>query len=87
MQSTATGLKYLSRALPLKTGDPVIIFNGDYGARGLGTQILEGPKANKQTFASKYLSYELTKTSSLALSLQLFHSKLKTLLFSKSNPD
>src|SRR6218665_839576 len=32
-------------------------------------------------------SYELTKTSSLAISSQLFHSKLKTLFFSKSYPD
>jgi len=30
-------------------------------------------------------SYELTKTSPLAISSQLFHSKLKTLLFNKSN--
>src|SRR6218665_3520695 len=32
-------------------------------------------------------SYELTQTSPLAISPQLFHSKLKTLLFSKSYPD
>jgi len=32
-------------------------------------------------------SYELTRTSPLAISPQLFHSKLKTLLFSKSYPD
>src|SRR6218665_3553831 len=32
-------------------------------------------------------SYELTRTSALAISPQLFHSKLKTLLFSKSYPD
>src|SRR6218665_791023 len=32
-----------------------------------------------------YLSYERTQTSSLTISPQLFHSKLKTLLFSKSN--
>src|SRR6218665_226890 len=31
-------------------------------------------------------SYELTKTSPLAISPQLFHSKLKTLLFKKSFP-
>src|SRR6218665_1205871 len=31
-------------------------------------------------------SYELTQTSPLAISPQLFHSKLKTLLFSKSYP-
>jgi len=31
--------------------------------------------------------YELTKTSPLVISLQLFHSKLKALLFSKSYPD
>src|SRR6218665_1139874 len=33
------------------------------------------------------LSYELTRTSPLAISPQFFHSKLKTLLFSKSYPD
>ena len=33
------------------------------------------------------LSYELTKTLHLATSPQLFHSKLKTLLFNKSYPD
>ena len=32
-------------------------------------------------------SYELTRTSPLAISPQLFHFKLKTLLFSKSYPD
>src|SRR6218665_2081557 len=32
-------------------------------------------------------SYELTQTSPLAISPQLFHSKLKTLLFNKSYPD
>src|SRR6218665_2311146 len=32
-------------------------------------------------------SYELTQTSPLAISPQLFHSKLKTRLFSKSYPD
>src|SRR6218665_1013076 len=32
-------------------------------------------------------SSELTKTSPLAISPQLFHSKLKTLLFNKSYPD
>src|SRR6218665_2302215 len=32
-------------------------------------------------------SYELTQTSPLAISPQLFHSKLKTLLFSESYPD
>src|SRR6218665_3193740 len=32
-------------------------------------------------------SYELTQTSPLAISPQLFHSKLKTLLFSKTYPD
>src|SRR6218665_3869582 len=32
-------------------------------------------------------SYELTQTSPLAISLQLFHSKLKTLLLSKTYPD
>ena len=32
-------------------------------------------------------SYELTKTSPLAISPQVFHSKLKTLLFHKSYPD
>src|SRR6218665_4051045 len=32
-------------------------------------------------------SYELTQTSPLAISPQLFHFKLKTLLFSKSYPD
>src|SRR6218665_3057288 len=32
-------------------------------------------------------SYKLTKTSPLVISLQLFHSKLKTLLFSKSCPN
>src|SRR6218665_1680367 len=32
-------------------------------------------------------SYKLTKTSPLAISPQLFHSKLKTLLFNKSYPD
>src|SRR5688572_19051347 len=32
-------------------------------------------------------SYELTKTSPLAVSPQVFHSKLKTLLFHKSYPD
>src|SRR6218665_2337165 len=31
-------------------------------------------------------SYELTQTYPLAISPQLFHSKLKTLLFSKSYP-
>src|SRR6218665_2535058 len=31
-------------------------------------------------------SYELTKTAPLAISPQLFHSKLKTLLFKKSYP-
>src|SRR6218665_1441009 len=33
------------------------------------------------------ISYELTQTSPLAISSQLFHSKLKTLLFAKSYPD
>jgi len=33
------------------------------------------------------LSYELTKSSPLAISPQIFHSKLKTLLFNKSYPD
>src|SRR6218665_3995078 len=33
------------------------------------------------------LSYELAHTSPLAISTQLIHSKLKTLLFSKSYPD
>src|SRR6218665_1656143 len=32
-------------------------------------------------------SYELTQTSPFKISLRLFHSKLKTLLFSKSYPD
>ena len=32
-------------------------------------------------------SYELAKTSPLAISLQLFHSKLRTLIFNKSYPD
>src|SRR6218665_495237 len=32
-------------------------------------------------------SYELTQTSPLAISPQIFHSKLKTLLFSESYPD
>src|SRR6218665_1329017 len=32
-------------------------------------------------------SYERTQTSPLAISPQLFHSKMKTLLFSKSYPD
>src|SRR6185503_12387322 len=32
-------------------------------------------------------SYELTKTSPLAIYPQVFHSKLKTLLFHKSYPD
>src|SRR6218665_3866082 len=32
-------------------------------------------------------SYELTKTPPLAICPQLFHSKLKTLLFNKSYPD
>src|SRR6218665_3377075 len=32
-------------------------------------------------------SYEITQTSPLAISPQLFHSKLKTLLFSTSYPD
>src|SRR6218665_3771692 len=32
-------------------------------------------------------SYELTQTSPLAISPQLFHSKIKTLLFDKSYPD
>ena len=34
-----------------------------------------------------YPSCKLTKTSPLAISPQLFHSKLKTLLFNKSCPD
>src|SRR6218665_483283 len=37
--------------------------------------------------ANLYPSYELTQTSPLAISPQLFNSKLKTLLFSKSYPD
>ena len=32
-------------------------------------------------------SYELAKTAPLAISSQLFHSKLKTPLFNKSYPD
>src|SRR6218665_3806975 len=32
-------------------------------------------------------SYELTQTSLLKISPRLFHSKIKTLLFSKSYPD
>src|SRR6218665_2813164 len=32
-------------------------------------------------------SYELTQTSPLKISLRLFHSQIKTLLFSKSYPD
>src|SRR6218665_2238846 len=35
----------------------------------------------------KHSSYELTKTSPLAIFLQVFYSKLKTLLFHKSYPD
>src|SRR6218665_3001939 len=42
------------------------------------------PQALRQISDS---SYELTQTSPLAISPQLFHSKLKTLLFSKSYPD
>jgi len=33
------------------------------------------------------LSYELTKTAPLAISPQLFHSKLKTLLYNKTYPN
>src|SRR6218665_2709539 len=42
------------------------------------------PPALRQTSAP---SYELTQTSPLAISPQLFPSKLKTLLLSKSYPD
>src|SRR6218665_3831592 len=48
------------------------------------------PLWNKLPPALRQISgptYELTQTSSLAISPQLFHSKLKTLLFSKSYSD
>src|SRR6218665_4064937 len=44
----------------------------------------ELPPALRQISES---SYELTQTSPLKISPRLFHSKLKTLLFSKSYPD
>src|SRR6218665_4092039 len=44
--------------------------------------------ANSRQHFDKYdQSYELNKTSPLVISPQLFHSKLKTLLFNKSHPD
>src|SRR6218665_337145 len=46
-----------------------------------------GMPALRQLSDPSYEVYELTKTSSLAISSQLFHSKLKTLLFKKSYPD
>ena len=45
---------------------------------------------NSRQHCDKYLtnpSYELIKTSPLVISPQLFHYKLKTLVFSKSYPD
>ena len=48
------------------------------------------PLWNKLPPALRQISdppYELTHTSPLAISAQLFHSKLKTLLFSNSYPD
>src|SRR6218665_2412582 len=53
--------------------------------------LLSGPPLwNKLPPALRQMSdpsYELPQTSPLAISPQLFHSKLKTLLFSKSYPD
>src|SRR6218665_3462238 len=45
------------------------------------------PPALRQISDGSDPFYELTKTSPLAISPQLFHSKLKTLLFNKSYPD
>src|SRR6218665_3854478 len=56
----------------------------------LSLAIAVPPLWNKLPPAMRQLSdpsYELTKTSPLATSPQLFHSKLKTLLFNKSYPD
>src|SRR6218665_3604091 len=52
--------------------------------------IVVQPLWNKLPPALRQLSdpsYELTKTPPLAISPQLFHSKLKTLLFNKFYPD
>src|SRR6218665_3713059 len=52
--------------------------------------VIAAPLWNKLPPALRKLSdpsYELTKSSPLAISPQLFHSKLKTLLFNRSYPD
>src|SRR6218665_512599 len=53
-------------------------------SRSCPASLEQTPPALRQISES---SYELTQTSPLKISPRLFHSKLKTLLFGKSNPD
>jgi len=76
---------WLSLLLP-----PSVIFHPMLDLKTASISIASPPLWNKLPPALRQLSdpsYELTKTSPHAISPQLFHSKLKTLLLHNSYPD